>query len=330
MIETGRFLMPKGSLPSGLLAVLFLIALTGCATQASPSSNPASNSSVDAVAPATSHAIKVVAAETYLADIAQNVAGNRTKVSALMPIGVDIHEFEPTPGDIAKVADSNLFIITGAGLEEFLDKIIANNSKQPMIEASAGIASRIPREGEPKDEDNPKDPHFWLDPNNVITYTMNIRDGLSKADPAGANFYAANTEAYIKQLRELDSWVAEQVEQVPPTQRLLVTNHESFGYYADRYGFMIVGAIIPSIGTGATPSAQELVRLINQIKSTDARAIFLETGSNQQLAQQVAKEAGVKTVTQLYTHSITDAAGVAPSYIEMITYNTKAIVEALK
>jgi len=109
-----------------------------------------------------------------------------------------------------------------------------------------------------------------------------------------------------------------------------VTNHESFGYFADRYGFKIIGTIIPSVSTGASPSAQQLARLVDHIRETGAPAIFLETGSNPQLAEQVARETGVKVVDELYTHSITGSDGNAPNYIDMMKYNVNAIVEALK
>jgi ABC-type Zn uptake system ZnuABC Zn-binding protein ZnuA len=174
------------------------------------------------------------------------------------------------------------------------------------------------------------DPHFWLDPVSVIKYTENIRDGLIQADPAGKELYAKNTDAYIAKLRELDTWITEQAQGVPEARRLLVTNHESFGYFADRYGFQVVGTVIPSVSTGASPSAQQLARLVDRLKATHAPAIFLETGANPQLADQLAQEIGIKIVTDLYTHSVTESGGNAPTYIDMMRYNVQKIVEALK
>ncbi len=283
--------------------------------------------------------IKVVAVETYMADIAQQVAGDRLHVVSLMPIGVDPHAYEPTPGDVALVAQADVLVVNGAGLEAFLEKLLQNTGGQRVvIEGAAGLTMREPAEGEPEEHHeegdaghhHEGDPHFWLDPVSVIHYVENIRDGLSQADPDGAALYAANAERYIAQLKELDGWIVAQVQAVPAERRLLVTNHESFGYYADRYGFQVVGAVIPSVSSGAAPSAQELASLIDHIRETHAPAIFLETGSNTALADQIARETGVKVVTDLYTHSITDAGGAAPDYLEMMRYNTHAIVEALK
>lgn len=202
--------------------------------------------------------LKVVAAETFLADIAQNVAGDRVKIDALMPIGVDPHGFEPTPTDVAKITDSQVLIVSGAGFEAFLDELLRNaGGTRVVIEAAMGLASRQPRAGEIADPDHAGDPHFWLDPNNVIKYVENIRDGLSKVDPDGAATYAANAAAYIAKLKELDRWIADWVKDIPEANRKLVTNHESFGYFADRYGFQIIGTVMPSVSTGSAPSAQK-------------------------------------------------------------------------
>ena len=184
-------------------------------------------------------------------------------------------------------------------------------------------------EAVPADRHEQGDPHFWLNPLNVITYADNIRDGLIQADPDGKDIYTANAAAYTVQLKDLDAWIEQQVSTIPVQNRLLVTNHESFGYFADRYGFTIAGTIIPSVTTGSSPSAQELARLVDQIKASGVRAIFLELGSNPQLAEQVAAETGVKVVTDLYTHSVTPPGGEAPTYIDMMKVDVSKIVKAL-
>lgn len=266
---------------------------------------------------------RVLAVESFLADIAQNVAGDRLTVETLLPLGVDPHAYQPTPRDVAKVADSNVLIVNGAGIETFLDPVLANAGGQRLvITASAGLTPRP----DPQGEHPEGDPHFWLDPNNVIAYVENIRNGLSQVDPDGASVYAANAAAYIEQLKALDQWITQQVATVQPARRLLVTNHESLGYFADRYGFTVVGAVIPSVSTEASPTAQQMAALIEQIIATGAPAIFLETGANPQLAQQIAAETGVKVVSDLYTHSLSAPDGPAPTYIDMMKYNVSQIV----
>jgi ABC-type Zn uptake system ZnuABC Zn-binding protein ZnuA len=314
--------------------------LTGCQTPAQQA-GPAVGSPQAAGLP------RVLAVESFLADMAQNVAGDRLQVAVLMPLGMDPHAFEPTPQDVARVAESDVLIVNGAGFEEWLDELLANaGGERLMIEASAGLdpsksaTDETHADGAHADETHPDethsehahvgDPHFWLDPSLAIHYVENIRDGLSQADPQGAEIYAANATAYIAEIEELDSWISAQIEQIPPERRLMVTNHESLGHYAERYGLRIVGAVVPSVTTNASPSAQQLAQLADLIGETGAPAIFLETGANEKLAQQLHEETGIAVVTDLYTHSVTAPDGPAPTYLDMMRYNTERIVAALR
>ena len=264
----------------------------------------------------------VLAVETFLADIAQQVAGSRLAVRALMPVGVDPHSYEPTPRDVAAVAESRALIVNGAGMESFLQKLLASaGGERRLIEASAGL--------EPRTSGNEIDPHFFLAPLHVVRYVENIRDGLTAIDPAGSSLYAANAAAYSAKLRELDAWIRSQVAGIPAADRLLVTNHESLGYFAESYGFTVVGTVLPGVSTDASPSARQLAGLIDALRTTGTKAVFLESGTDPKLARQVAQEAGIRVITELYTHSLTDAGGPAPSYIQMMEYDVKTIVGAL-
>lgn len=313
------------------LAIVLLIA-AGCGSQ--QQATGAASAAADAgQAPLP----KVVAVESFLADIAQNVAGDRLKVETLMPLGVDPHAFEPTPQDVVRIGGANVLIVNGAGYEGWLAKVLENaGGQRQLIEASAGLTSRDPSHdvgtaaGNEAGHAHEVDPHFWLDPINVVRYVENIRDGLSAADPAGKETYSANAAAYTAKLNELDGWIKGEIEQIPPARRLLVTNHESLGYFADRYGLKIVGAVVPSVTTEAAPSAQELAALADQIRSSGAPAVFLETGANAQLAQQLHDETGITVVTDISAESLTAPDGKAPNYLEMMRYNTQQIVAALK
>jgi len=276
--------------------------------------------------------LNVIAVESYLADIAQQVAGSRIAIQTLIPLGLDPHSFEPTPQDVVRLTESDLIILNGAGFESWMGSLLSENLKgKPVIEASSGLASRSPGLQELQDEhDTEGDPHFWLDPINAIKYTENIRDGLILLDPAGKTDYTKNAESYIAQLKELDGWIEDQVSQIPPENRKIVTNHESFGYFADRYGFTIIGTIIPSVTTGASPSSQQLTHLVDQIRSTRVKVVFLETGANPQLADQISRETGIKVISNLYTHTITGKGGNAPSYLALMRWNTQQILEVLK
>jgi ABC-type Zn uptake system ZnuABC Zn-binding protein ZnuA len=157
----------------------------------------------------------------------------------------------------------------------------------------------------------------------------NIEHALSELDPANAETYEANAEAYQTQLEELDAWVKAQIESIPAENREMVTDHDAFGYYADRYGLEVIGAVIPAISTGAEPSAADLAALQAAIADLDARAIFVGTTVNPKLAEQVARDSGIQLVP-LYTGSLGQAGSGVESYLDFIRANTMAIVEALK
>ena len=276
--------------------------------------------------------LQVMATATFLADIAQNVAGDRFTVESLVPRDADLHAFEPTPRDVATVAESDLFILNGGGLEETLeDTLRTAASDTTFVEASKGITPRTPQPGEPQAESGSEaDPHFWLDPTLVGAYVENIRDAFIAADPAGEAQYTANAAAYVAQLGELDAWIESEVATLPEEDRLLVMNHVSHGYFADRYGFRIAGAVIPGVATGESPTAKQLTELTETIRSEGVRAIFVELEENPQLADQIAAETGIVVVDDLRDHSLSESGGEAATYIDMMKYDTRLIVDALK
>jgi len=292
-----------------LLLFILLITLTACGgTPASPSGTSAP---------------VILTSTTFLTDITRNIAGDRLTIESLLPVGADPHSYQPTPQDVTKISQSKLLITNGANYEQFLKPLLENaGGQREVIEASAGINLR-------KDAQGVADPHVWLDPNNVIIYVENIREALTHFDPQGAAIYQANANAYVLELKSLDAWIVEQVQQVPAEKRLLVTNHEAFGYFAEHYGFTIAGTVIESFSSDASPSAQQMAALIDQIKASGAPAIFLDASDNTTLAQQIAAETNVKVITDLHLESLTDGAP-AGTYIDMLKYNITQIVNALK
>lgn len=305
----------RRTLVSAIVVLLFLLP-AGCGSGVRQS---------DGDAPA------VVASLSFLADIAQNVAGDRFEVHSLVPLDTDPHSFQPAPSDLRAVAAADLVILNGAGLEGPLVKAIESAGGEPaVIDASRGLVSRRPRAGEPPLEEAGADPHFWLDPRLVATYVENIRVAFSEADPAGAAAYEANAAAYIDQLEALDAEIRAQVATIPAARRKLVMNHASHGYYADAYGFEIVGTVVPSVGASESPTARQLSELTRAIIRSGARAVFVEVGTDPKLARQIAAETGIEVVDDLRDHSLTGPDGVAPTYIEMLRFNTRRIIEALR
>ena len=267
----------------------------------------------------------VLTTTTILADVARNVAGDRLTVGSLLPAGTDPHSYQPVPQDAALVDRSKVLVVHGADYEGFLQPLLDTaGGEKTLIEASKGVRLRSGIEGE-----QTMDPHVWLDPNNVIVYVDNIREGLTQFDPDGAEVYESNASAYIDQLTELDAWINGQVAQIEPKRRVLVTNHEAFGYFAERYGFIVVGAVIPSFSSDASPSAQQMADLIEQIKLYEAPAIFLDASDNPDLAKQIAAETGVKVISDLHLESLTEG-DPAGTYLEMMRDNVTRIVQALQ
>lgn len=311
--------MHRARRPHSILLALLLVALTGTGLPAAAGCGGSGGEGADG-----GGSLRVMATATFLADIAQNVAGDRFTVESLAPPDSDLHAFEPTPRDVARVSESDLFILNGGGLEGPLEKTLRSAAPDTtFVDASAGLASR-------SGSSDTADPHFWLDPTKVETYVENIRDAFAKADPSGADVYAANAAAYIVKLKDLDAWIKRQVALVPKADRLLVMNHMSHGYFADRYGFRMVGAVIPSVTTGESPTAKQLSELTAAIRSTGAKAIFVELDENPQLAEQIAAETGTTVVDDLRDHSLSEPGQGAATYIEMMKYDTRRIVEALR
>lgn len=295
-----------------IITIVLALALSSCTAQ------PAS--------PAGSSALPdILTTSTILADIARKVAGDRLVIESLLPAGADPHSYQPTPQDTAKISATKVLIVNGAEYEHFLEPLLENaGGQRVLIEASTGLCLRTGAAGE-----HTIDPHLWLDPNNVIAYTENIRDGLTEFDPRGAETYRSSADTYIEQLRELDAWIEGLIAQIPPQRRVLVTNHEAFGYFAERYGFTVIGAIVESFSSDASPSAQQIAGLIDQIRQSGAPAIFLDASDSPALAQQIAAETGVQVVTDLHLESLTEGAP-AGTYIDMIRYNVTRIIQALR
>ncbi len=278
--------------------------------------------------------LKVVATTSLIGDVAHRVGGDLIELSVLIPVGSDPHAFVPVPQDVTRVADAHLLLVNGLGLEEFLPNLLKGVGKKvPVVPVSYGIepmAGGHEHEEEGHEhEHGGLDPHVWMDPNLVMVWVQNMADAFSKLDPAHADAFAANARAYKGELQALDEWIRVQVAQIPEANRKLVTDHTAFGYFAARYGFEQVGAVIPGYSSLAAPSAQELAQLEEEIRELGVKAVFVGMTVNPNLSTQVAQDTGTRLVF-LYTGSLGEANGPAGDYISYMRYNVTAIVEGLK
>lgn len=263
----------------------------------------------------------VVATTTVLADIVRNVAGDRATVSSIIPSGAGPEDYEPKPEDARRLADADLIVSNGAGLDDFVDK---------LIQAAGGSASRrlvLADSIQPILVDGQPNPHFWLDPSLVADdYIPEIVAALSAADPAGASTYAANGAAYAAAVRAMDEANTARIATIPAANRKLVTSHDAFPYFARHYGFELIGVILPNVGQ--EPSPADLAALVETVKSAGVKAIFSEGQFSPELARTLAQEAGIsRVVSTLYTDSV----GPAPedTYLAMVRWDVDQIVEAL-
>jgi zinc/manganese transport system substrate-binding protein len=277
--------------------------------------------------PAQADKIKAIATISIIGDVVKNVAGDAVNLVVLVGANGDAHEYEPIPADSVNIAKADIIFENGLHLEHWLDKLYAASaSKAKRIVASQGVTPRI-------FEENPQetDPHAWQDVTNVIIYTQNVQNALIAIDPANKDRYTANANDYIKKLQSLDTWVKAEVALIPVDKRKLVTNHDALGYFASRYGFKIIGAVIPSATTeAADPSAQQTVELLEIIKSNGVHAIFSENMANPKLAEILSKEAGIQLGPQLYTDALGPTGSKGETYLKMIQHNVNIFKEYLK
>lgn len=282
--------------------------------------------------PASAAPLPVAASTSVIADFVKVVGGSRIALVTLVPANADTHTYQPTTGDVKKLALSRLLFVNGANLEPWLPKLIASAPGVKVVTLSSGVklrrASELVAEG--LEAEGGYDPHTWWNPLNVAAYVGTIQAELTRLDPAGRTLYAGNAAAYRKQLSAIDSSARVQFATLPVSRRNLVTNHDSLGYLAQRYGLKVVGQVIGGLSTEREPSAQELMRLVKGVRASGARAIFTESTLNARLAQALSSETGVKIAPPLYTDALGAPGSHGDSYLKAFRHNVAVIVAALK
>jgi ABC-type Zn uptake system ZnuABC Zn-binding protein ZnuA len=260
--------------------------------------------------------VTVVATTTQAADFARAVGGDRAKVVGLLPANADPHDYEVRPGDVKALADADLVISSGGDLDHWLEPVIDH-------------VRTIEGDSEDEGDDHAVDPHWWQDPRNAVEAVAAIEAGLTAADPGGAPAYERNAREYTRRLTALDGAVAGCIDKLPPAQRKLVTTHDALGYYADRYGLEVVGAVIPSLSTQAQASAGEVADLVDTIKREQVKAIFAESSVNPKIEQVVADQAGAEIGKPLWADTLGPRGSDGDTYLKSIASNTRSIVDGL-
>ena len=344
----------------------------------------------DDVGDASDAAVRVVATTSIVADWVENIGAEHVEVFSIVPAGSDPHGFQPGAQDVAKIAEADLVLSVGLGLEgSWLTELVENAARDSSsiielgeaidpIEFAEGHADEdgqedegVEEEEDHADEDEPaamaleildafdagqmaaddaiealedltaegeeehedhghgeEDPHFWFDPLRVKIAVDDIAARLSALDPDRAADYSANASAYNARLDELHTWTLDQVDVVPEEHRLLLTSHDSLGYFANLYGFEVIGAIL-GVNTEREPSAADLADLVEEVEEEGIPAVFGETTVSERLANAIAEESGA-TLVRLYSGALGDEDSGAATYIDMVRTNVERIVEALR
>ena len=282
--------------------------------------------------PVHAQAVRVVTTVAPVTSMVENVAGSRARVTGIVPEGVNSHTFRPVPSDARTLAEADLIVLNGLHLEIPVLKL-ARANKRPAAPILL-LANRTVTEREhvygfafPKERGHPN-PHLWLDPVHAMSYARLVRDALAALDPAGRPVYHANAERYLEQLRALDSAIAAAVATVPAGNRRLLTYHDSWPYFAKRYGFTVVGAVQPA--NFSEPSPREVARLIDQLKRERAPAVFGSRVFPSPVLRQIATEAGTAYIDSLRDDALPGSPGDREhSYTGMMVENVRAMVTAL-
>ena len=296
-----------------IIPFLLLVSLSACsASQSTPTG------------------IKVVASTTMVGDVVSQIGGNYIQLTILYPVGADPHTFEPRPQDVAAISEAKIIFLNGLELEHALQPVIDTNATGKVIKVSDGVEI-LPFSGSETTSQlqATSDPHTWMDPNLVKVWVNNIQAALSAQDPTHTDEYAANAANYLTQLSDLDSWIQTEVANIPVDSRKLVTDHENLGYFIHRYDFKLVGLVVDSLSTGASPSAQDLAKLEDLIKQQEVKAIFIGSTINPNLTDQVASDTGTQVIT-INTESLGNPGSDTATYIQFMQKLVTAIVNGLK
>jgi zinc/manganese transport system substrate-binding protein len=310
------------------LAAALAMVLTACASSGEPVSDDAPRSE--------SGPLRVVATTSVLGDLVANVVGDEATVEVLLPIGADPHDYQPSARQLALVNEADLVVANGLRLEEGLaDALESAEADGANVLEVAPLVDPIPLDADEGDGCDPEgeeadrcDPHVWTDPVRMADAARIVAAELASID--GSADWEGNAERYAQELLAADEDIATALAVLPTDRRVLVTNHESMGYFADRYGFEVVATVIPGGTTLGEPSSAELAELVAVIDEAGVPAIFAENVEPSTLAEAVAAEVGSDVaVVELYTESLGEPGSGADTLIGMLLTNAERITEAL-
>lgn len=272
--------------------------------------------------------LKIVATYSIIADMTENIVGEKAEVYSMVPIGTDPHMYDPLPKDTNKVSNADLVFYNGLNLETgkgwFQDLLDVTNKKDVAFAVSDEVTPMYLTE---KGKETQEDPHAWLDVQNAIKYVDIITKRVIEKDPDNKEFYLNNQSEYVKKLNELDEYAKEAVEKVPQEKRILVTSEGAFKYFSKAYGFE--SAFIWEINTDSQGTPEQMKNIINIIDENQVPALYLETSVNPKTMETISNETGVPIHSKIFTDSLAKKGEEGDTYIKMIKWNIDKVVEGL-
>jgi zinc/manganese transport system substrate-binding protein len=271
--------------------------------------------------------LDVIATTTQIGDWVRTIGGDAITLTQLLQPNTDPHDYEPRPSDVTATASADIVLENGDNLDAWMSKVVEDSGGSPQV-VDLGTKVPVKRPGETSGpEASQYDPHWWHDPVNAEEAVQQIRDTLAAADPANKSTFDANAAVYLQHLKTLDEGIQACIERVPSDQRKLVTDHDAFGYFAERYGIQVVGAVIPSQTTQAEPNAKQLTALADLIRSEHVTAVFPESSLSPKLAQAIAQETGASAEYTLYGDTLGPADSSGATYLKMEAANADQMVK---
>jgi manganese transport system substrate-binding protein len=267
---------------------------------------------------------KVLTTFTVLADIAQNVAGDKLNVESITRVGAEIHGYEPTPRDIVKAQNADLILYNGMGLERWFEQFLGNTEDVPSALLTEGLEPIPISEGSYANKPNP---HAWMSPRNGLVYVENIRQAFVQLDPANADTYNANAKVYSQKLKAIDEELQTDLQQVAPKQRYLVSCEGAFSYLARDYSLKEIYMWPINAEQQFTP--KQVQKVIESVKANDVPTIFCESTVNDEGQKQVAKTTGARFGGNLYVDSLSTESGSVPTYLDLLEYDARTITNGL-
>ena len=272
--------------------------------------------------------LRAVASFSILGDMVQQVGGDRVELTTLVGPDGDAHVYEPTPADARNLAASQILFINGLGFEGWMDRLEKSSGfKGKVVVASTGVKPRTMVEDEGDKPETITDPHAWQDLENGKLYVGNIRDALIAVDPDGKSVYEANAANYLDAIAKEETAVKQALAALPKDRRKIITSHDAFGYFGAAYGLEVIAP--EGVSTESEASAQDVAKIIRQIKVEKIPAVFMENITDHRLLDQIARETGAKIGGELYTDALSGPDGPAATYLDMFRHNVGTLSAAL-